>query len=198
MRKNTNPIKALASFAVSAGIALGSVWAQGREGGMLGEVDTIWPGIRFQLLKLERIPPDRLLAVIRIIATRQAPASGTFIGTQVAVPANTPKEDRSSSRYAPRPFSLSASQMIHEQTGRKFPALPPIASAGRNYIPGEILRTLFPGEAAILTVQFAVPSEIASGQTDALKQTASFLLSNAKTPIAKVPIPLPQSAIQGA
>jgi hypothetical protein len=155
----------------------------------LGEVDTTWPGIRFQLLKVERIPPDRLLAVIRIVATRQAPASGTLIGTKVSVPANVTTQDLISARYAPRAFSLSASEMIHEQTARKFPALPPLASAGRSYVSGEILRTLLPGQAAILTVQFALPPGVASAETGVPKQTASFLLPNAKGPITKVPIP---------
>jgi hypothetical protein len=194
-------MRTLACFIVSVGIGLNCVRAQRHEEGNLGEVDTIWPGIRLQVLKVERIPANRLLAVVRLVATRQAPASGTLIGTKVAVPANIPKEEVFSGRYAPRAFSLLSSVMIHEQTQRKYPALPPADSAGRNYIPGEVLGTLFPGEAEVLTVQFAAPSEMVSAGTDAPKQTASFLLSNAKEPIGKVPIPPPEavdeSAVQG-
>ena len=188
----------MACFIVSVGISLNCVWAQRHEGENLGEVDTIWPGIRLQLLKLERIPPNRLLAVIRLVATRQAPASGTFIGTKVTAPANAPKKELFSARFAPHAFSLSTSEMIHEQTERKYPALPPVAATGRHYIPGEVLGTLFPGQAEVLTVQFAVPSEMVSAQIDAPRQTASFLLSSAKGPIAKVPIPPPEAVDESA
>ena len=169
-----------------AGIALSGLHAQRHEAGTLGEVETMWPGIRYQLLKLERIPPDRLLVALRISATREASASGTLIGTKVSVPANISQLEALSARYAPRPLSLASSKMIDEQTGRQYPALPPMASAERKYIPGEILSTLFPGQSEVLTVQFSVPP---SGETASQKQSASLLFPNAKGPIAKVPIP---------
>ncbi len=179
-------MRSLASIVLFAGIALSVAHAQRGEAGTSGEVETIWPGIRYQVLKLERIPPDRLVVAVRIFATRQAPASGTLIGTRIPVPANISKEEMLSARYAPRPFSLASSKMIYEQTGQQSPALPPVSSAGRNYIPGEILSTLFPGQAEVLTVQFSVPPATeAAGQ----KQSVSFLFPNAKGPIGKVPVP---------
>ena len=180
-------IRALPCFIVAIGITLGCVRAQQHDNANLGEVDTLWAGIRLQLLRLEQIPGSRLLAVIRIVATPQAPPSGTLIGTKIEIPAGVSKEDRLSGRFAPRPFSLATSEMIHEQTGRKFPALPPSASAGRTYIPGEVLAMLRPGQAEVLTVQFAMPIEI-----DMPRQTASFLFTNAKQRIGKVPIPSSQ------
>ena len=35
----------------------------------LGEVETTWPGIRYQIFRVERMPPDRLLVGVRIVAT---------------------------------------------------------------------------------------------------------------------------------
>jgi hypothetical protein len=191
MRRTCYHLKPLAYLVASIAIVLSGVWAaQAREGeGNLGEVDTIWPGIRFQLVRVEHIPTNRLLAVIRILATPQAPASGTLIGTKVSVPPDATKQDLIEHRYAPRPFSLSASQMIHEQTEQRFPALPPAASARRSYVSSDILRTLFPGQAEILTLQFSLPPGVASVDNALPKQTATFLLTNAKAPITKVPIP---------
>jgi hypothetical protein len=167
-------------------ISLGCIQAQRDDGGNLGAVDTVWPGVRYELVRVERIPPDRLLVAVRLVATRQAAPSGTFIGTKMSKDA--PKNELVSAQYAPRPFSLASSQMVGDQTGERYPALSPITS-GAQYIPGEILTTLLPGEAEILTVQFAAPASMASAGSRAPKQTASFLFPNAKAPIAKVEIP---------
>ena len=192
MRRVIRRKKALSCFLVSVGIGLSGIQAR-QDGDALGEVDTIWPGVRFQLTRVERIPANRLLVVVRLIATRQAPATGTFIGIKAQVPANVPREELFSSKYTPRPFSLASSQMVWDQTGQRYPALPPLAS-GPQYIPGAILTTLRPGQAEILTVQFAAPTAYA----DEPKQTVSFLFANAKGPITKVRIPPPEAASDSA
>lgn len=158
----------------------------------LGAVETLWPGVRFQLLKLERIPKSRLLATVRIFATSHSPGSGTLIGTKAATPDHVSKEDLLSARFAPRSFSLEAAEMVHEQTGRKYPTLVPEGS-GRSYAGSEVLTTLLPGQAEVLTIQFALPPEANSE-----KQTASFLLPNAKGPITRVLIPPLESVEEGA
>jgi hypothetical protein len=78
--------------------------------------------------------------------------------------------------------------MIDDQTGRKYPVLPPIAPAGKEYLPSTTLRSLLPGQAEVLTIQFAIPPPPPSD--DSQKQTASFLFPNAKGSMAKVLIPL--------
>jgi hypothetical protein len=181
-------MKIFAFIFIISSLALSGARAQRDEAGILGEVETIWRGIRYQVLRLERIPADRLLVVVRILATRQAPPSGTLIGTEVPVPDNIPKEEAISARYAPRPFSLASSKMIDEQTERQYPALSPLPSAERNYIPGEVLGLLRPGQAEILTVQFSLPART---EPASQKQSVSFLFPNAKGPIAKVPVPAP-------
>ena len=190
MRIITGRRKALACFIGFLVLGFCGAQAQWHRGDSLGEVETNWPGIRYQLTRIERISPDRLLVVVHIVATQRAPASGTFIGTKARVPANVPTEELVSAKYVPRPFSLASSQMVGDQTGQRYPALPPIAS-GRQYIPGEILTTLRPGQAEILTVQFAAPASLSSVDSGTPKQTASFLFANAKGPIGKVAIPPP-------
>jgi hypothetical protein len=190
MRTVTGRWQALACFIGFLVLGFCAVQAQRHRDDSLGEVETNWPGIRYQLTRIERISSDRLLVVVRIVATQRAPASGTFIGIKAQVPANVPKEEVGSAKYAPRPFSLASSQMVGDQTGQRYPALPPIAS-GRQYIPGEILTTLRPGQAEVLTVQFAAPASLSSVGSSTPKQTASFLFPNAKGPIGRITIPPP-------
>ena len=77
--------------------------------------------------------------------------------------------------------------MTDDETGKKYFVLPPIAPPGMTYLPGTIARSLLPGQAEILTIQFATPPSPPGNEPR--KQTASFLLPNAKGPIAKVLIP---------
>jgi len=155
------------------------------------EAETKWPGIVFNLVKVERIIDDRLLMVIRIGATSQAPAKGTVIGIKPPVPLDATIEDRRSGRYDSRPFSLSSSVMIDDLTLQRFSALPPIYPPGKEYAPTEILAYLTPGRAEVLTLQFKAP-RWAAGVSPG-KQTVSLLLTNAKGPISGIPIPPPDA-----
>ena len=109
------------------------------------EVQTTWPGIHFELVKIERILDERLLVVVLISATSKAPAKGTFIGIEPAIPANATVEERRSGRYNARPFSLASSVMIDDQTSQKFPALAPVAPPGKEYASAQVFATFVPG-----------------------------------------------------
>ena len=52
------------------------------------EVETTWPGVRFQIFRIERNSMNRLVVAVRIVATDKAPPSGTFLGTKTPIPAN--------------------------------------------------------------------------------------------------------------
>jgi hypothetical protein len=173
--------------------------AQSSQGaGGFPEVESTWPGVRFQLFRIERIPSNRLVVAVRIFATDKAPRSGTFLGFRTPIPTNAKPEDIGMGLYDPKPFSLADSVMTDDQTGRRYPTLPPIAPTGTKYLPGATLKSLMPGEAEMLTVQFAVPAEMSSADTDAAERTASFLFVNAKGPIAKVPVPPPAAVSETA
>ena len=154
------------------------------------EVETTWPGIRFKFVRIERILDERLLVVVRIVATPRAPVAGTLIGVKPPAPSGATPEELRSGRYEPLPFSLESSVMIDDLTLKRFPALAPIFPPGQNYAPAAILTYLSPGRAEILTLQFKVPPSalIADGGT-AEKQTVSLLLTNAKAPMTGIPIP---------
>ena len=154
------------------------------------EVETAWSGIQFQFVKIERILDERLLVVVRIVATAQAPATGTLIGVKPLVPPGATLEDLRSGRYEPRPFSLASSVMIDDLTSQRFPALAPIFPPGKEYAPAEILAYLSPGRAEVMTLQFKVPPAALRADGPASeKQTVSLLLTNAKAPITAIPIP---------
>lgn len=156
----------------------------------LGEVETNWPGIHYQIIIFKRIPPERLLVVVRVLATPQAPPGGTLLGFPVPIPPNIPRAE-AILLYPPHPLSLMESVMTDEATQQKFCALPPVSSPGKAYRPSATLQILQPRHNIILTVQFAVPPppppDPATGAP--AKQTVSFLLPNAKAPITHVPIP---------
>ncbi len=162
------------------------------------EIAAEWPGVRFSVFRVERIPGDRLLVAVRIIASAGAPRQGTLLGTMPDVPAGVSADDLSSGRYDPKPYSLAASVMTDDATGRKYPALPP-DPAGKSYIPGEVLATLMPGNAEVLTVQFAAPPPPLdeNGVPLKTKQTISIQFPNAKGPVTKIIIPPPLASYSG-
>jgi hypothetical protein len=157
------------------------------QAGRFPEVETKWPGVRFQLFRIERNSLNRLVVAVRIVATDKAPPSGTFLGTETPKPVNASPIDVGMGVYDPKPFSLAASQMIDDATGKKYSVLPSLAPSGTMYLPDSTAKSLLPGQAEVLTIQFAVPPP-ASGD-EAQRQTVSLLLPNAKAAIQKVPIP---------
>ena len=164
--------------------------------GAFPEVETTWPGVRFQLFRIERIAFDRLVVAVRIFATDKAPRSGTFLGTRTPIPANAKSDDIDIGLYDPKPFSLAGAVMIDDQSGQKYPVLPSVAPVGKRFLPSATLASLMPGQAEMLTIQFAIPP-LPSGD-DLQKQTASFLFPEAKGAIAKVQIPPPEAASESA
>jgi len=157
------------------------------------EIETTWPGVRFQLFRIERNSLNRLVVAVRIVAIDKAPPSGTFLGTKTPIPANASPIDIDMGAYDPKPFSLAAAEMTDDETGKKYFVLPPIAPPGMTYLPGTTAKSLLPGQAEILTVQFAIPPSPPGNEFR--KQTASFLFPNAKGPITKVPIPPPTEVV---
>jgi hypothetical protein len=161
-------------------------------GGRMPTADTKWPGIKFSIYRLERILDGRLLVWVRVIATSQAPGSGTLLGGKPEIPSTATRDEIAAGLYNPKPFSLASAIMIDDQTQRKYPVLSPIAPPGVRYFPGELANGLIPGQAYTLTIQFAAPPpppDLGSGRPG--KQTVSFVLPGAKGPISRVTVPPP-------
>jgi hypothetical protein len=158
----------------------------------LGEVETRWPGIRLAISKIERIQDNRLLVFVRITASSKSAVSGNLRGIPNPIP--TGADPTKVSEEGVRPFSLASTVMIDEQTQQRYEVLAPVAPPGRKYLPGGIANVLLPGEARTLSIQFASPPvpPLIEGR-EPHKQTVSFLLTGAKGPIARVPLPPPSS-----
>ena len=158
------------------------------------EGKTNWPGIHFQIMYLARVPPNRLLVGVRLIATSQAPPGGTLVGTPVPITPNADPRNVTAGFYHPQPFDMNSSVMTDELTQQSYPVVPTIAPPGRGYRPAIILATLFPGGGSSnMTLQFVVPPPPPpppAGQPP-VKQTLSFLFTNAKAAITHVPLPPP-------
>jgi hypothetical protein len=186
-------MKLLALFLIAVCFVLNGVYAQDRKSGApkIPTVETKWPGVNFAIYRLERIQDNRLLVWVRVIATSKAPAKGTLLGTRPEIPPSATKDDLATGLYNTRPFSLASSEMIDNQTQRKFPVLSPVAPPGQKYFPGELANGLLPGQAQTLTIQFTAPPPPPVEEGKSAKQTVSFLLPGAKGPIVNVPIPPP-------
>ena len=158
---------------------------------MIGEAETNWPGIHYQLFLMQRMEPDRLVVGVRLLAMPNAPATGTLIGWPVPIPPDAKNEAIRSGLYSPHPFSLVSSVMTDNVTKEKFPTLDPISPPGRKWFPSQVLAILKPGKTLLFTVQFKIPPPPPTpteGQPPA-KQTVSFLFTNAKSEIKNITIP---------
>ena len=155
------------------------------------EVETKWPGIVFSISRLERIEDNRLLVFVRVVATSRAAASGTFLGTMTEP---SERSDRDPPNF--KPFSLDSTVMTDEQTQQRYSVLPPVASEGKAYFPGELVNILYPGQGETLTIQFAAPPAPPEEGNSSSKQSVTFLLTGAKGPITRVPLATARSRLR--
>ena len=158
------------------------------------DTETTWPGIHYQLVRVQRILQNRLMVEIRVWADPHAPAGGVFLGTPGPTPPpNIKPSELFSGRYNPKPFSLAGSTMTDELSGAQYRALPAIAPPGKAYYSSVTMAQLRPGNFQEMSIQFAAPPQPpapAPGQPP-VKQTLSFALPRAKEPIAHVPLSPP-------
>jgi hypothetical protein len=187
MKKSLSMIVVAASFCLATGLV-----AQERDGRAknLGEVETKWPGIILAISRIERIQDNRVLVFVRVIASSKSGSSGRSLRLSEPVPAGARQEGVS--QEGSRPFSLRSTVMIDDQTQQKYNVLPPIAPPGKKYLPAGFSNVLLPGEARTVSIQFTAPPAppLIKGR-EPPKQTVSFLLTGAKGPITRVPIPPP-------
>jgi hypothetical protein len=169
-----------------------TVAAQERSSGAknLGEVESKRPGILLAISRIERIEDNRLLVFVRVTATTTSPSAGTLPGMTRPIPAEAKPNEAPQENL--KTFSLASTVMIDEQTQHRYEALPPVAPPGKKYLPAGFSNVLLPGEGRTVSIQFASPPAppVIEGR-EPHKQTVSFLLTGAKGPIARVPLPPP-------
>ena len=188
-------MKSLSLFAIAASLCLaGGLFAQEQKSGSARTltVESKWPGVNLAIYDVQRIQDNRLLVSVRVIATVKAPRGGTVLGEKPEIPSSATKEEIGTGRYNAKPFSLASSIMTDDQTLQKYPVLAPVAPPGKKYFPGELANGLLPGQAETMTIQFAAPPPPPPAEgKEPPKQTVTILLTGAKGPIARVPIPPP-------
>ncbi|MBE2178929.1 MAG: hypothetical protein IAE97_00455 [Chthoniobacterales bacterium] len=158
----------------------------------LPAVATEWPGVSYEVVRIERLPENRLLVLFQIAAGKGAAPKGTFVGVPTPIPPNANPDDIRSGRYDPKPFSIAATTMIDETTGSRYPALPPVAPPHIVYPYPEVLVTLAPGgKSRMLSLQFQAPPALPDASGKVPPQSVSFLLPKAKGALTRVPVPPP-------
>lgn len=146
-------------------------------------------GVVIEVAQIKRIIQNRLLVGVFIHGTSRTPPGGVWLGISVHAPPGTKKDDLW--RYRPIPYTLTASKMTDELTGKDYPTLPAIAPAGRVYPPDSIIGAAQPSRGQMASIQFECPPPPpppAPGQPP-VKQTLSFLFPKALGPIIHVPVP---------
>jgi hypothetical protein len=152
-------------------------------------VESTWPGVQMQILEVKRIPKNRLLVVIGLWASPQAPGS-TLIGIPPVIPPTATKEEIAAG-FGPTSFSLEGSTMIEDLTHQKYDMVPPDPT-GMVYRPSMILGSISPGQALYMTIQFPAPPPPPPDEMGHIpRQTVTILLPRAKGPITKVVVPPP-------
>jgi hypothetical protein len=151
------------------------------------EVESAWPGILMQIPEVKRIPGNRLLFAVRLMATAKAPAS-TLIGMPGVHPPGATEEELLA-LLPPTPFSLGGSTMIEERTQQKYEMMAPDPK-GPSYRPGGVSGSLSPGQVLYMTIQFPAPPPPPPDKNGVVpKQTVSILLPKAQGPILHVVVP---------
>jgi hypothetical protein len=93
-----------------------------------------------------------------------------------------------------KPFSLVSTVMIDEQTQHRYEVLPPVAQPGKKYLPAGFSNVLLPGEARMVSIQFASPpAPPAAEGRDPPKQTVSFCINRREGADPKSPSAAPSS-----
>jgi len=173
-------------------LSVSGLWAQQLPPGILGVVDTTWPGIQYEIFAIQRIAGDRLIVAIKIEATPKAPET-TFLGIEHKMPQNPTPQDRleiGNGKYRPDPVSIESATMTDENTKQTFNTVQP-APNGPGYPPSSILTNLNRGEVKLMSIQFPIPPPPQPVNGIIPKQTVSILLPNALGPITHVAIPPP-------
>lgn len=158
----------------------------------LGEADSEWPDVKFQVTQIQRINSGHLLVTIRLVVGPDA-ANPTFIGIEpsggLKAPKDAPTEELASGKYDPTPFSLQKATLSDEATQQKYTALPGLPA--QPFLgPNALMTTLRPGSWIQLAVQFPAPPPPPADAVRAKgEQKATLWLPKAKTPIKHLAIP---------
>jgi len=120
-------------------------------------VDTQFPGVRFDIMKIERTVQNRLMILVCIHATHDISPQGVFLGTRVIPPPHPTWQQVASGIYAPKPFSIRSTVMIDELSQQRYPTLRPVAPPGRGTLRDQTFARIGPGQSAFLNLQFAMP-----------------------------------------
>lgn len=156
----------------------------GQEAGRLGKTSASWPGIEFEITKIERVDQNRLLVVIRVQADEKA-ANPTLLG----FPQTASSPGAVAGADIPDPLSLRGAVLVDDANQKKYSALAELPSKPF-YGPNELLTTIRPGEWLQMSVLFPSPPIPAAGSDGKVPmQKVSVFLPHAKDPIRNVILP---------
>lgn len=168
-------------------VVLASLPVLGQES-ILGQTASDWTGVSYQVVKIQRVGPDRILVVVRIVANATA-QNPTFLGTMKTVPKNATVVEMSSGKYDPTPLMLTKAILVDQQTDAKYSAQPDVPSAPF-FGPNMIMTNLRPGGWIQLAVAFpAPPSPAADANGKVPAQKVSIAFPMAKLPAKDIPLP---------
>ena len=158
----------------------------------LGETETTWPGVVYEVTEIQRVKGNYLLVTVRLSVGASA-ENPTFIGVPPAggwkKRADLTPEELAGGKYDPSPLSLTNATLVDQITKTAYKALPTLPAAP--FVgPNTVMTTLRPGGWLQLAVLFPAPPpppDDGSGKAPAQKVTLQF--PNAKLPVQDLTLP---------
>ncbi len=156
----------------------------------LAKTTSNWPGVDFEVMKIMRAAPDRVVLVVRVHAGSGA-ANPTFIGfvkpsNADSVPAMGPAGDPQ-----PDPLSLRGASLVDVATQKNFPALAEAPSSP--FVgPMALITSMRPNEWLQMGVQFPAPPTPPRDENGKVPEQKVFVVfPNAKLPTKEFVLPPP-------
>lgn len=157
----------------------------------LGEVDTTLPGLKLVVTEIRRVDKGHAIAVVRIkVDEKQTDTLSVQEPPLIPnPPANATPRELEDPKYHSQPFSLLASALIDEASGKKYAAM--ALPIGMPFLGPSLLRSsLEPGSWIQMAVCFAAPPPLPPGQDGKIPdQKITLLLSRAAKPLKGLILP---------
>jgi len=158
----------------------------------LGKAESNWPGVVFQIMRIQRVDGTHLLATVWLSAGASA-QNPTFIGiapeVDVKMYKNLPQREMDAPKFHPTPVSLTDAVLIDQTTKEQYKALPTLPT--EPFLgPNLVMTTLRPGSWIQMAVQFPAPPPLPAGPDGKVPaQRATIQFSQTKRPITDIVLP---------
>lgn len=156
----------------------------------LAEVETVWPGVKFEVMNVMRLDTGHVLLTVRVRADLANKSVTRLVDREEQTPPpNASAEDLESGKYEATAFTLVGTTLTDEATGRTFPSMPDLPATP--YVgPNMALMALEPGSGAQMAVYLQAPPPLPpAADGSPTPQKVSILFPKAAKPMTGLLLP---------